>query len=233
MEQTMYDNLLQLPLFQGLSKDDLTSIIEKVKLHFLSYKKDQTIALQGVPCQQLTFLLGGEIILSTTDETFGYTLSETISAPLIIEPYSLFGMHPHFSATYHAKANTQILTIDKSYIFGELDNYKIFRLNYLNLLSNRCQTLQHKIWDGHINECVENKFINFIRLRCQKPTGEKTLKITMEDLATLIDETRINVSRVLNEWQKLGLLQLRRKEIYIPAFENIVEQTKNNHQEQE
>jgi CRP-like cAMP-binding protein len=231
MEQTMYDNLLQLPLFQGLSKGDLTTIIEKVKLHFLTYKKGQKIATQGESCQQLTFLLGGEITISTTDEEHGYILSENIHAPYIIEPYSLFGMHPNFSATYYTKSEAQILTIDKSYILGELDNYQIFKLNYLNLLSNRCQILQQKIWDGHTNGIVEKKFFNFLQLRCQKPYGEKTLKITMEDLASLIDETRINVSRLLNEWQKQELLQLKRKEIYIPALENIAEQIKNNHQD--
>jgi CRP-like cAMP-binding protein len=140
-------------------------------------------------------------------------------------------MHPNFSATYYTKSEAQILTIDKSYILGELDNYQIFKLNYLNLLSNRCQILQQKIWDGHTNGIVEKKFFNFLQLRCQKPYGEKTLKITMEDLASLIDETRINVSRLLNEWQKQELLQLKRKEIYIPALENIAEQIKNNHQE--
>jgi hypothetical protein len=34
MEITMYDTLLQLPLFQGLCKNDFTNIIGKVKLHF-------------------------------------------------------------------------------------------------------------------------------------------------------------------------------------------------------
>lgn len=231
MERTMYDNLLQLPLFQGLSKDDLTTIIEKVKFHFVTYREEQTIAQQGDSCQQLTFVLGGEIMAYTTNETHGYTLSETIGAPHIIEPHSLFGMRPHFSATYRAKADAQILSIDKAYIFSELDKYKIFHLNYFNLLSNRNQVLQQRIWDGHINGSVENKFINFVQCRCQRPYGEKTLKITMEELATLIDETRINVSRVLNEWQKQGLLQLKRKEIYIPALECLAEQYNKNNQE--
>lgn len=31
MELTMYDKLLQLPLFQGMSKFDFTDILEKVK----------------------------------------------------------------------------------------------------------------------------------------------------------------------------------------------------------
>lgn len=34
MGETMYDKLLQLPLFQGICKNDFTTILEKVKLHF-------------------------------------------------------------------------------------------------------------------------------------------------------------------------------------------------------
>lgn len=46
----------------------------------------------------------------------------------------------------------------------------------------------------------------------------------MEDLATLIDDTRINVSKVLNKFQEEGLIQLKRKEIHIPALEKLIEQ---------
>ena len=42
MEITMYDTLLQLPLFQGLCKNDFTNIIGKVKLHFRKYNADDT-----------------------------------------------------------------------------------------------------------------------------------------------------------------------------------------------
>ena len=43
----------------------------------------------------------------------------------------------------------------------------------------------------------------------------------MEDWAGMIDETRINLSRLLNELQDKGLLQLKRKEFYIPDFEKL------------
>ena len=61
MEITMYDTLLQLPLFQGLCKNDFTNIIGKVKLHFRKYNADDIIVEQGAPCTQLIFLLNGEI----------------------------------------------------------------------------------------------------------------------------------------------------------------------------
>ena len=60
MEITMYDTLLQLPLFQGLCKNDFTNIIGKVKLHFRKYNADDIIVEQGAPCTQLIFLLNGE-----------------------------------------------------------------------------------------------------------------------------------------------------------------------------
>jgi CRP-like cAMP-binding protein len=69
---------------------------------------------------------------------------------------------------------------------------------------------------------LNEKVIRFITLRSQQPSGgEKMLKITMEDWANLIDETRINLSKLLNELQDKGLLQLKRREFYIPDFEKL------------
>lgn len=222
METTMYDNLLQLPLFQGLSKDDFTNIIERVRLHFLTFKKGEIILSQDKPCDQLIFMLNGEVTAKTTHDEAGYSLSETFNTPQLIEPQSLFGMHKTFKATYQAKKDSNFLAIDKSFIFSELINYDIFRLNFFNILSNRCQTLQQKLWTN-TPSTLQGKIVHFILMRCQMPYGEKTLHITMDHLGKIIDETRINVSRTLNEWQEKGWIQLKRKEILIPKFETLLQ----------
>lgn len=222
METTMYDNLLLLPLFQGISKNDFTTIIEKVKFHFLTYQDNEVIARQGENCHQLCFLLNGAVTTQTTDDEHPFFLSEVLDAPYFIEPQSLFGMYPYFTATYRAKGQAKILTIDKSYIFSELNKHEIFRLNYINILSNRNQILHQKLWNNHIGT-LNQKLLNFVALRSQNPDGEKTLQITMEDLSKLISETRINVSRLLNELQDKGLIQLKRKEIFIPDFKKLTE----------
>lgn len=222
MEHSMYDNLLQLPLFQGLCKDDFTTIIEKVKFHFLNYKENDIIRNQGDTCNQLVFLLSGEITQKVANEEEGYTLSETLHAPHIIEPYSLFGMDTRYTATYLAKTDATLLTIDKAYVYTELNNYEIFRLNYLNILSNRIQVSHKKLWSNHLSSLNE-KFVYFLLDRCLKPQGDKVLNITMEDLARIVNETRINVSRMLNDMHQQGLIQLKRKEIYIPALEKLTE----------
>jgi CRP-like cAMP-binding protein len=65
---------------------------------------------------------------------------------------------------------------------------------------------------------LDEKLANFFLARCLKPEGAKTLQIGMEELAGLINETRINVSRKLNELREKGLIQLKRKEILIPEM---------------
>ena len=227
METTMYDNLLLLPLFQGLSKNDFTTILEKVRFHFLTFQEGEIFIRQGEDCQQLCFLLNGKAIVRTTDKEHAYTLSETFDTPTIIEPQSLFGMHPKYTATYQAQTLVKVLTIDKAYIFSELNKHEIFQLNFLNLLSNRVQTANQKIWKNHIGTLSE-KLIHFIAQRSQHPGGEITLQITMEDWASLIDETRINLSRLLNEWQSKGLIQLKRKEFFIPDFEKLTNYLNQN-----
>ena len=218
----MYDTLLQLPLFQGLCKNDFTNIIGKVKLHFRKYNADDIIVEQGEPCTQLIFLLNGEIISQATDAKHSYSLFETFESPFVIEPYSLFGMQTRYTATYRARRDVNVVTIDKSFVLSELNNYEIFRLNYLNILSNRAQVAYDKLWNSHIGS-IQDKILNFLLLRAMKPEGEKVLKIKMEDLASLIDETRINVSKALNEMQEKGLVLLSRKEISIPSLEKLIE----------
>jgi CRP-like cAMP-binding protein len=213
----MYEALLQLPLFQGLCTDDFTCIIEKVKFHFRSYSGNEVIMNQGDACNQLAFLLEGNLLSKRTDDKHGFKLIETITAPAIIEPYSLFGMYPYYESTYQAQEEVKLLVIDKSYILSELSNYEIFRLNYLNLLSNRAQVNQRKLWNTHIGS-LEEKLANFFLSRCLKPEGTKTLQIGMEELAGLINETRINVSRKLNELREKSIILLRRKEIHIPEM---------------
>ena len=82
-----------------------------------------------------------------------------------------------------------------------------------------------KLWNSHIGN-TEEKILNFLVLRSMKTKKKKILKIKMEDLASLIDETRINVSKVLNDLQEQGLVQLSRKEISIPALEKLTEKNK-------
>jgi CRP-like cAMP-binding protein len=221
METTMYDTLLQLPLLQGLGKNDLTNILAKVKFHFRKYGPGQTIVKQGTPCRELYFLINGDVQATFADDRYDFSIQETFSNPLVIEPYSLFGMHTEYTATYEAHTAVDVICIDKSYVVDELNNYEIFRFNFLNIISNRAQVAYAKLWNCRVGD-IREKIVNFVALRVKRNEGEKRLRIKMEDLAMLIDESRLNVSKELNAMQQEGLVRLGRKEVLIPDLQKLI-----------
>ena len=226
MKVSMYDTLLELPLSQGLTKENITSIIEKVKMGFHKYETRQNIAMQDAKCNSLIFILDGSVAITTTDEKHNFKIEEQVNGPYIIEPYSLFGMHTKYHASYSAMGEVETLSIDKGYILTNLCKFEIFNLNYLNIISNRAQNANIKLWNSHIGN-TQDKLKSFLTLRCIIPNGKKTLYITMEDLASLIDDTRINVSRALNELQEKGILTLSRKKIIIEDLARLNNETTN------
>jgi len=92
-----------------------------------------------------------------------------------------------------------------------LDKYEVFRMNFFNLLSNKAEQLYESIWSIDAQE-LEGRLIHFIRSLCNTRRGTKVLRVKMEELANLLDDTRLNVSNVLNKWQEEGLVEMRRKE---------------------
>lgn len=218
---TMYDTLLQLPLFQGLCHEDFTNILGKVKLHFTRHKAGDIILGSGTPCNQLVFLLKGEVssVTSSRDETF--TIVERIEAPQVIEPYALLGMNINYNSSYVARTEVNSISISKPLVLNTLLKYDIFRLNYMNIISNRAQNLYARLWEEAPRD-VEDKIIRFILIHMEKCQGEKILKIKMDDLARFVDDTRLNVSKALNGLQEEELIALHRKEIVIPEAEKLI-----------
>ena len=219
--ETMFDTLLQLPLFQGLCHEDFTSILDKVKLHFIKHKAGETIIKSGNPCTQLCFLLKGEISIVTNAKENIYTVIEQIEAPYLIEPQSLFGMNTNYASSYVAHTEVHTVCISKAFVLSDLFRYDIFRLNYMNIISNRAQTCYNRLWTK-VPEKLEARIADFILSHIERPSGEKILKIKMEELANAINDTRLGVSKALNGMQEDGLLELHRGEIVIPDIERLI-----------
>lgn len=220
MERTMFEMLLELPLFQGLCLADLTRIIETERMAFEKYDAGKYLIKQDTSCRRIVFLLKGTLTKHTVSDNHTYAVSERISAPAVLQPESIFGLTPMYAHSYQAQSDAHIIAINKDAVNRTLMQYEIFRINLNNYLSTKIQRTQRLLW-GPVPTSVEQSIVRFLRLHIQHPAGEKILHIKMEDLGKQIKETRINVSRALNRMQRQGLVLLRRKEIVIPSFERL------------
>ena len=68
-----------------------------------------------------------------------------------------------------------------------------------------------------------NRLAYFIYNLCTTPQGAKTLHVKMEELAQLLNTTRLNVSNVLNNWKEEGFIAMRRKEFVIHDISRLIE----------
>lgn len=219
----MFDTLLELPLFQGLGKSDLTQIMETVQLDVVNYEPGKYIVKQESPCNRLVFLLKGTLTQHTLSDDHSYAFQERVPAPSVLQPEVLYGVHPRYTHSYITQSETQIITVPKAAINQVFMNYEVFRLNFINLLSTLVFRGQRLLWANTANS-IEQRIIHFIRRHAQYPAGEKILNITMESLANQLNETRINISKALNRMEQRNLVLLRRKEIIVPALEKLLNQ---------
>jgi CRP-like cAMP-binding protein len=207
---TMYETLLQLPLFQGMNRADFSFFLGKVRLDFVQHKEGEIIIKRGAPCEQLVFVVRGTVVSynsSTVDGRTRYTVMEYMSAPYLIEPQALFGMNTRYAASYTADTKVSLFIIRKNFVFEELAKHSIFRLNLINLISSKMQSTYTRLWST-MPDGVAARITHFILTHIEVPGGEKRIKIKVTELARILCETRYAVATALSQMQQAGLLEI-------------------------
>lgn len=223
MENTYFETLLELPLFQGMGRSEVITIMNEGPLKTYTVAAGKPVIQQDKACQSLIFILKGTLKITTEAEHHIFSISERIQAPSVIQPEALFGIYPHYQSTFLAQTEVALINVPKKQVLDILNRYDVFRLNLFNYFSTVLFKRQRHVWNIRNDETLEQRIVRFIMQHIQYPAGEKTLHIKMIDLADILNDTRINVSNSLNKMQKEGKLILKRKEIIIPNIEKLSE----------
>lgn len=220
-ENKLYNTLLALPLFLGMSRNDLQEVAGRTKLDFCKLPAEATIVTEGERCEKLHFLLAGNVKVVTTSSDHDYTIEETICAPDLFQPERIFGLNQRFTHTYIAQTECSLMSINKKDIMILTDKFEICRLNLLNIISTQTQKMSKRLLYAAPKNLQET-ITRFFEARCLHPTGEKTFYIKMTRLAAELNDSRLDISHALNDMQAQGLLSLHRGRIHIPALEKLI-----------
>ena len=173
---------------------------------------------------RLLFLIDGIIDATGRADDNGYSITERLHAPGILQPERIFGLTQRFTRTFMAAGNCRFISLDKIDALALADSYEIFRLNLLNIVCTKSQRLTRYPWRIQPKD-IRSKIVRFIEARSLRPAGEKTMTITMERLGLELGESRLNVSRELNAMDNEGAISLRRGRIHIAALERLINTT--------
>ncbi len=216
-----FDKLIALPLFVGMSRTDLEQIIEKTKFQFSKADAGTKVVCENDRSGQLLLLVGGEVEMSTRSDDHTYTVTERLCAPLAVQPEFIFGIAQRYTCTLQAVTVCHFITISKAEALRLTSESLIFRLNLLNLLSNAYQRRNRILW-RNAPKTLRQRVCRFLCDHCQTPAGRKVFAIPMNRMAQDLNSTRSNISRVLNEMRREGLVTLSRGRIEIEHIEKIV-----------
>lgn len=214
----LYDKLLGLPLFQGLSSSDLQTIVSSVKFGFHRFKHGQVIIDEDQPCKGLFFVLDGEIEMISTPADHSFCVTESPQMPYAVEPERIFGLYQRYARRYIAKSQCHCIFVGKDDVMHLATEFVVFRLNLLNIISTLSQRSSRQTW-AHQNTDNEGRVVNFLKHHCVLPFGQKVIRIKMQQLADNINVARLDVSNVLNKLDAEGRIILQRGIITIPKLE--------------
>ena len=217
----IYDRLLELPLFQGHSRQDLTSILEKIKVDFRTYRDRQAIVRQDDPCGHIILIMEGQVKLSRSSLHKDLIFTEQFSSPCSLGAETLFGLRQSYSHTATAVGEVRTLLLSKQSVIDQLFAFDVFRYNLLNMLTTRIQRSSQLLWAPDEGRTLE-RFIALMKRNFIYHGGPKQIEGGMVALAKMMNDTRINISNMLNALQQQGLITLGRKHILIPHLEEVI-----------
>lgn len=217
----IFDQLLQFPLFQGMSRDDLEIIAGHIRFGFVKIPAGRPVAEVGDACQQLYFLINGSLKVETSSEDYGYTVTEHFSAPYVLQQEAVFGYYQRYTHNYTTISDANFLTIEKEELLRLLEDFLVFRLNLVNFFATQSQKHSRLLWQRSPQD-LRGRVARFLTSHCLYPAGQKTFSILMEQLALELNDSRLNVSRVLNQLQRDGLVELHRGKIVVPQLERLL-----------
>ena len=211
---SMYENLMTLPLFNGVSYTRISEIVGSTKLAFLKYLPGQDMISAGEPCTNMKFVLNGKVRMTITNETDRVRVSQTLTAPAVISPDFLFGRNTLYPASAVAIDTVSVMQIEKNDLVPLLQSDEIFLYNYLNILSTNAQ----KAVDGVLaitSGSLEERVAFWIIALTQTDSDDIVLAAKQRDLYSLFGVQRSSFLSTLDSMRERGLLDYTPTEIRV------------------
>jgi CRP-like cAMP-binding protein len=223
MQQSMFDILLALPLFQGLGHADLTRILESTHLEFVTIGPGGTACQQDATCDRIIFVIEGKLAAHTLSADRQWGVIEHLSQPAIVGLDVLHGRRRTFTFTATALTRTKLLVVDKRTMGALFRYFEVMQINALNHLTSELARRDAPLWLPATTS-LEARILHFCRLHLLRPAGYKCFDISQRALGDYLGEDPRYISKALQRMENDGLLKRSRRSIEFPAFEKALSQ---------
>ena len=136
---SMYETIMELPLFKGIGEEQLSQLLEKTSVEFLKFEDGDKIADADDLVKAVDFILAGRVRLTHTLENFSIGVDEILGKGAVLGAIHLYGLDTTYGASSNALGRVSLMRISKSDYMKILLSDGIYMLNFVNYLSAAAQ----------------------------------------------------------------------------------------------
>ena len=136
---SMYETIMELPLFKGIGEEQLSLLLEKTSVEFLKYEDGETIATAKEKVESIDFILSGRVRQTYHLENFSLCVDEILGKGMVLGALHLYGLTTTYTADSVALGRVSLMRIYKSDYMNILQSDRIYILNFVNYLSAAAQ----------------------------------------------------------------------------------------------
>jgi CRP-like cAMP-binding protein len=213
-------------IFCGLDSIELSDISEHKATNL--YKKGQNLFVQGNHPFGIYCVSSGNIKLSKTGPDGKESIVRIVTAGDVLGHRSLF-TEEFYAATATAMEDTRVCFIDKKFIMKVIQEKPSVSLEIIGKLSRDMGAAETKLTSLH-QKNVRERLAELLLLlkeshgvKLEKDRWQINLKLTREEMATMIGTANETLIRFITEFKDEGLIEQEGKTIFITNEEKLIE----------
>ena len=219
---SMYQQLMELPLFQGVSTEKITALVEKLPFHFLKFHNGDQIFAAGDQCSHIRFIVSGQVRIETLWSRLRVSMNQTLSAPHVLAAECLFGRRTVYPYTAVAHGSCGILQLLKSDYIKMVSSDKVFLFNILNYLSSGSQRNTASLLatrDGSVPE----RLAVLMDMLVVNGASDVTLRYKQKDLSALLGTQRTTLIASMDKLASQGLIDYDSNELRVLDIQGLID----------
>lgn len=213
----------------GIFCDLKEQALEDVSQHKVmnTYKKGHTLFFQGNPPFGLYCVNSGKIKVSKIGKDGKETIVRIASPGDVLGHRSLFSGE-NYSATATAIEDSTICFVDKQYIYESIQKEPSVAIQLIQKLSKEmgaAEAHSAAMYQKNVRERLAELFLNLKKKYGVEEKGRWKLdiKLTREELASMVGTANETVIRFITEFKDEGLIEQDGKTIYIINEEKLLD----------
>lgn len=213
---TMYELIMDLPLFKGVSKNQVSHFLEKTSISFRNYNPGDSIIGFGENVDGLKFVVKGEVNVLHTVGKDGIKISERCGSGNVFGAEHLFGLKTYYPYSVVSVDKCSIMEFDKKQYMNLLKSDNIYLLNFFNYLSVRVQRMSDIFLERTIgtSEAILYQLLSVIT---DPLSSSIMIYATDKELANYCDTSLEEIERLKLSLQSSNVADCSPYTIHIPS----------------